>query len=248
MARARPFLLFFGVVTPCAGATVAMCQSDWEWVSNSLNLPISSSRERPSRYVPSAKSFNSYGNNPCEIAGFLDAECQGFGTFEPTSRFRCDSSRSTGAYAVGPLEQGTHYITPQRYTSAQGCECNTVMYRYTANLCTHPHQALTAGLCSLYMACTACQNVSTQPWSFWVQNCDSVYVSEYPGNIPLHTAVPNWAYVNVTVRARCQLFCVEFSCLTSGSRVEVASILQSRGMLVIGQREVYHTPFHCLTT
>ena len=97
-----------------------------------------------------------------------------------------------------------HYATPQGNTSAQRCECNTVMYRYTVNLYAHPDQVLIVELYSLYMACTACQNVTTQSWSFWAQNCDQIYVYEYPGNIPPNIPVPNWAYVDVTVRVQCQ--------------------------------------------
>ena len=59
------------------------------------------------------------------------------------------------------------------------------------------------------MACTACQNVSLETWSFWEQYCDEVYVTQYPESIPLDTAVPNWAYLNYTVRARYRWFGVK---------------------------------------
>jgi len=52
----------------------------------------------------------------------------------------------------------------------------------------------------LYMACTACQNVTTQSWTFWAQFCNQVYVTQYPGNIPFNTAVPHWAYLDFTVQ------------------------------------------------
>ena len=58
---------------------------------------------------------------------------------------------------------------------------------------------------SLYMACTGCQNVTTQSWLFWSQFCDQVYVTQYPQVIPLGTAVPHWAYLNYTVRAQCYM-------------------------------------------
>jgi hypothetical protein len=150
--------------------------------------------------MASAKSFNSKGENPCEIAGALDAECQGFGAFESTFCIHRNNLRHTDAYTMGHLEQGMRYAIPQRNTSAQRCKCNTVIYRYTANLYVHPDQVLIIELCSLYMACTACQNLPTHSWSFWVQNCDKIYVCEYPGKIPPNTAVPDWAYVDVTVR------------------------------------------------
>ena len=52
------------------------------------------------------------------------------------------------------------------------------------------------------MACTGCQNVTTQSWTFWSQFCDQVYVTQYPETIPQDTAVPHWAFVDYTVRSR----------------------------------------------
>jgi len=53
---------------------------------------------------------------------------------------------------------------------------------------------------SLFMACTACQGVTDiDQWSVWDANCASIYVSQYPGVIPVGTAVPHWAYLNVTL-------------------------------------------------
>jgi len=51
---------------------------------------------------------------------------------------------------------------------------------------------------SLFMACTVCQGETVQRWSFWEQNCEAVYVTQYPLDIPAGTAVPHWAYLNVT--------------------------------------------------
>ncbi|KAF9647246.1 hypothetical protein BDM02DRAFT_3261818 [Thelephora ganbajun] len=134
------FVLIFGVLVPRAFAAFAVCRAGWEWASNSKQ------------------------QNPCEIAGALEAACQGFSVYE-----------------LGPLQQGTNYVTPQRNSSAQKCQCNTVMY-------------------SLYMACTACQNVTTQPWTFWSQFCTDVYVTQYPQSIPVDTAIPHWAFLNYTVQ------------------------------------------------
>lgn len=64
---------------------------------------------------------------------------------------------------------------------------------------------------SLYMACAACQNASTQPWSFWQRSCDAVNITQYPGLIPMSTVVPNWTYLNYTVRARYRLSSLKFS-------------------------------------
>jgi len=82
------------------------------------------------------------------------------------------------------------------------CECNTVMFRCAVNLHTHPEQVLIVRLHSLYMACTACQNVTTQSWTYWSQSCDEVHITQYPWSIPPGTAVPNWAFLDYTVRTR----------------------------------------------
>jgi len=68
----------------------------------------------------------------------------------------------------------------------------------------HCERALTCGSSSLYMACTACQNVTTQTWEFWQKFCDEVYNAQYPESIPLKTAVPHWAFLSYNVCARCQ--------------------------------------------
>lgn len=105
-------------------------------------------------------------------------------------------------YELGPLQTGTNYVTPQKNSTAQKCQCNTVMFRYAMNLYVNPERALTVESCSLYMACTGCQNVTTQSWTFWSQFCDQVYVTQYPQTIPMNTAVPHWAFLDYTVRNR----------------------------------------------
>jgi len=117
-------------------ANFASCGADWDW----------------------AKNMD--GQNPCQVAGSLEAACQ-----------------SSGEYVlVDPLRPGTNY-PPQKHST---CKCNTVMY-------------------SLYMACTACQNMTIESWSFWHQHCDQVYVAQYPDHIPSGTTIPGWAYFNVTI-------------------------------------------------
>ncbi|KAF9647744.1 hypothetical protein BDM02DRAFT_3169605 [Thelephora ganbajun] len=76
-----------------------------------------------------------------------------------------------------PLPPGVGYLIPQPNSTMLDCDCNTVMF-------------------SLIMGCYACQNRSTQSWSYWKQYCKQVYISDYPQKIPPSTAIPNWAYVN----------------------------------------------------
>lgn len=152
--------------------------------------------------MSSTQASNSEKQNPCEIAGALEAPCEGFCAFKPAFQFPSNNSRSVAVYELGTLSQGTNYVAPQKNNNVtQGCQCNTVMYRYMITPDALPEQALTAESCSLYMACTACQNVTIQSWTFWSQYCGQVFVTQYPGAIPLNTSVPHWAYLNVTVRA-----------------------------------------------
>ena len=85
-----------------------------------------------------AKASNTGKQNPCEIAGALEAECQGFGAFELPFYFCLSNSLSPAVYELGPLGPGGNYVTPQKNSSAQKCECNTVMFRYMANPRVHP--------------------------------------------------------------------------------------------------------------
>jgi len=84
-------------------------------------------------------------------------------------------------YEVGPLLPGTSYLPPQENDiDAQTCDCNTVMY-------------------ALYMACTACQNVTTMSWSSWSRLCSESQIGRYPGKIPPDITIPQWAFQDYTV-------------------------------------------------
>ncbi|KAI0721814.1 hypothetical protein C8T65DRAFT_629280 [Cerioporus squamosus] len=83
---------------------------------------------------------------------------------------------------VYPLSDGFHYNTPLNSSdSATPCRCSTVLY-------------------SMINACATCQGqlAYTIPWSLYAQNCSTVYVQKFPDDIPLGTAVPAWAYIDVT--------------------------------------------------
>ncbi|RPD61860.1 hypothetical protein L226DRAFT_535239 [Lentinus tigrinus ALCF2SS1-7] len=83
---------------------------------------------------------------------------------------------------VYPLTPGFHYNTPLNSTdSATPCRCNTVLY-------------------SMINACATCQGqlAYTIPWATYAQNCSTVYLQKFPADIPLGTAVPAWAYLDIT--------------------------------------------------
>ena len=104
-----------------------------------------------------------------------------------------------------------HIGPHQNDSSALGCNCNTVMYRYMGNLNALPEQALTVRSHSLYMACAACQNVTTTKWSSWSKFCPTVDISKYSGIIPPDTAIPYWAFLNYTVSSQSQWRAVKSS-------------------------------------
>ena len=199
--------------------------------------------------MPFNQASNSKQQSPCEIAGALEAACQGFCAFEPAFHFHFDNSRFAAVFELGPLMQGTKYTAPQMNSSAQKCECNTVMFRYMINLHTHSEQALIVELCSLYMACTACQNATTQSWTSWSQFCTEVHAAQYPESIPLNTAVQNWAFLDYTVRARHQRCYAKSLYLTFLFRLEMSLILQPRSPPAINQRDLYRSLrlFRCPT-
>ncbi|KAI6109476.1 hypothetical protein F5141DRAFT_1214992 [Pisolithus sp. B1] len=78
-------------------------------------------------------------------------------------------------YTLGP---GTEYVGPY-VDEANDCECSSVTY-------------------SLVSACAYCQSYNYVSWPYWVTNCSSPYVG-YSENIPSDTAIPQWAYQNVTL-------------------------------------------------
>jgi hypothetical protein len=83
-------------------------------------------------------------------------------------------------YTYPPLNSSEYYLPPRtNHTGDVTCDCNTVMY-------------------SLYMACAACQTGETYPWPTYITQCTSIMISAYPVDIAQGTAVPHWAYIDVT--------------------------------------------------
>ncbi|THG92818.1 hypothetical protein EW145_g8576 [Phellinidium pouzarii] len=81
-------------------------------------------------------------------------------------------------YDVSALVDSQHYVGPDP-SQANPCLCSTVMY-------------------SVMGACSTCQNATLVPWTSWATSCSSVFVDLFPEDIPADTAVPGWAYENVT--------------------------------------------------
>lgn len=91
-----------------------------------------------------------------------------------------ESVCNNGQYTVPALLPDESYVGPDA-DQATPCDCSAVTY-------------------SLIAACAICQNSSNTyiAWSLWSFNCTTAYTTGFPQNIPSGTAVPNWAYLDVT--------------------------------------------------
>ncbi|KAF8733698.1 hypothetical protein AX14_003625 [Amanita brunnescens Koide BX004] len=83
-----------------------------------------------------------------------------------------------GIYQIPPLATNQVYTGPS-LTAANECRCNSVFY-------------------SLLSACAICQDGQTMLWDEYDRNCSAVSVGVFPAQIPAGTAVPHWAYIDVT--------------------------------------------------
>ncbi|KAI9570445.1 hypothetical protein HD554DRAFT_2018193 [Boletus coccyginus] len=83
-----------------------------------------------------------------------------------------------GQFTVDPLPNGTHYTGPYADES-NPCQCSSVTY-------------------STVSACGLCQNRTIISWTVWDTNCTTIYPGVFPPGVPAGTAVPQWAYQDVT--------------------------------------------------
>jgi len=89
------------------------------------------------------------------------------------------SACNNGDWSVVDLPPDTHYTGPT-LDEVNSCQCSTVTY-------------------SMISACGICQNRTAEGWDAWSFNCTSeIYPEVFLDNIPSGTAVPAWAYLNVT--------------------------------------------------
>ncbi|KAJ7120500.1 hypothetical protein C8R43DRAFT_83106 [Mycena crocata] len=84
-----------------------------------------------------------------------------------------------GLFIVPALASDTSFYAGPTVAQANACACSSVFY-------------------SLLSACADCQSGKVLTWSSFNTNCTTVYPQLFVGNIPSGTAVPHWAYQNVT--------------------------------------------------
>lgn len=85
-----------------------------------------------------------------------------------------------GEFMVPALADDLSYYQAPTVAQVNPCACSSVFY-------------------SLLSACADCQSGKVLSWSVFKANCNTVYPQIFIGNIPSGTAVPHWAYQNVTV-------------------------------------------------
>ncbi|KAJ7581077.1 hypothetical protein C8J56DRAFT_1101718 [Mycena floridula] len=85
---------------------------------------------------------------------------------------------TNGVFNIPALAEDTVYTSPLKTDADNRCICSTVYY-------------------SLLSLCAACQLKSYSSWSHFSTNCTLVYLMV---DVPPFTAIPNWAYQNVTVK------------------------------------------------
>ncbi|KAF9789864.1 hypothetical protein BJ322DRAFT_562703 [Thelephora terrestris] len=84
-----------------------------------------------------------------------------------------------GNGTITPLTSTQGYYAPDLGTPTPACNCNSVIY-------------------SLFAACGLCQGGQAATWTRWITDCNFTYLSQYPYNVPPGTAIPRWAFINVT--------------------------------------------------
>jgi len=83
-----------------------------------------------------------------------------------------------GGFTIASLGPGDYYPGPSA-DNATPCRCNTVYY-------------------SILSACSVCQGADFVRFSSYTSNCATVYSQQYPEDIPADTAVPHYAYLDIS--------------------------------------------------
>lgn len=85
---------------------------------------------------------------------------------------------NSGEFNV-PALNSTEFYTGPTLETATPCRCSSIFY-------------------CLISACAVCQGNGYVRWSSWITNCSTAYPMVFPRDLPPGTAVPSWAYEDVT--------------------------------------------------
>ncbi|KAH9054941.1 hypothetical protein EDB87DRAFT_1643957 [Lactarius vividus] len=154
--------LFFASNLVVAQINVPGCESGylWEW------------------------SFNSLGQNPCEVAGYMMGTCYGGSNTFEISRVHCPVSSPPTEFVIDPLGMSTlnSYAVPSETNGTESCWCNFVAF-------------------NLYGGCNECQGGPRVPllWEDYSINCRNIgrTLPGFPNPVPPGTRVPQWALLVV---------------------------------------------------
>ncbi|KAF9486420.1 hypothetical protein BDN70DRAFT_11386 [Pholiota conissans] len=91
----------------------------------------------------------------------------------------CTPSYDIPIPALGPLD---NYLGPTP-SSEDNCRCSSVFY-------------------SMISACALCQGAEITTWSFYDQNCSSVFLTVFAPAVPVGFAVPHYAYTDPTANGK----------------------------------------------
>ena len=179
--------------------------------------------------IPSrSQSYNSNGQNPCEIAGSLQAPCLGYcaspirlsclqrNSFHPNvHQPSTNLDRLVTAPTTLPLRKT---IPLQRIVAAIRSSIACTVLVLSVSLTVPQPQTREHFSQRQPSRRTNLARFFPNSWQFWSQFCDSVYVTQwvpsacflvsvrlfiapfrYPFSIPFNASVPHWAYLNDTV-------------------------------------------------
>lgn len=173
MASLWPLFASFPFLLGTHGQTTdAVCIESYAWVWHRL---LNSKKIKALTYSYS-KAYNSYGQSPCMVAGYLQQQCNsapGKSISDFTGYIKIDGD---GAVNVPALHQNKLYPAPTSNGSDSSCQCSSVVY-------------------SLMSACASCQlgnyvssvlpfpwiinshRVYDFRWSAWSSNCTPGYLN-----------------------------------------------------------------------
>nr|VWP01945.1 Histone H2A [Ganoderma boninense] len=127
---------------------------------------------------------NSLGQSPCLVTAWLWTPCYGTGNGILIISSGLSSMALTSvlpATFVPPVPTNWVYQGPLAKDpfDSTPCDCNTVLY-------------------STMAACGICQGAGIEPWPTYTVNCTQVYNGTFPESVPGGTAIPAWAFLDVT--------------------------------------------------
>ncbi|KAI0812732.1 hypothetical protein BC629DRAFT_961282 [Irpex lacteus] len=127
--------------------------------------------------------YNNESQSPCAVNTYLCRSCRppertcihSIDICTSASSFNYLHTAEWDACIIGTIPSGFVY---ENYESPLYCDCSTVEWM-------------------LLGACGACQGGGVVGWSTYQKNCTELYLYKIPGDIPVNTSIPAWAYLEL---------------------------------------------------